>query len=49
MSFVWRKSEEGNDHFHHATLYAWVAAQIMGVSRGGIILPSMLTSFKVRQ
>lgn len=49
MSFVWRKSEEGNDHFHHATLYAWVAAQIMGVSRGGIILPSMITSFKVRQ
>lgn len=49
MSFVWRKSEEGNDHFHHAVLYCRTASQIMGVSRGGIILPSMVTSFKVRQ
>lgn len=48
MSFVWRKSEDGNDHFHHAQLYARVASQIMGVSRGGIILPSPITSFRVR-
>ena len=48
MSFVWRKSEDGNDHFHHATLYAQVASHIMGVSRGGIILPSMISSFKVK-
>lgn len=48
MSFVWRKSEDGNDHFHHATLYCRIASQIIGVSRGGIILPSMVASFRVR-
>lgn len=48
MSFVWRKSEEGNDHFHHATLYVWIAAKIMGVARGGIIIPSMVSSFRVK-
>lgn len=49
MSFVWRKSEDGNDHFHHAQLYARVASQIMGVARGGILLPNMVSSFRIRQ
>lgn len=48
LSFVWRKSEEGNDHFHHALLYAWTAAKIMGVSSSGIILPSMISSFRIK-
>lgn len=39
LSFVWRKSEDGNDHFHHAQLYAWVASQLLGVSRNKVVLP----------
>ena len=39
LAFVWRKSEDGDDHFHHASLYAWVASQMMGVSRHKVILP----------
>ena len=39
LSFVWRKDEDGNDHFHHASLYAWVASQMLGVSRNKAVLP----------
>lgn len=48
LSFVWRKSEEGNDHFHHAQLYAWIASQILGVSKSQLALPSLVSSFKVK-
>lgn len=48
LSFVWRKSEEGNDHFHHATLYAWIASQMMGVAKGQILLPNLVSSFKLK-
>lgn len=47
LSFVWRKSEDGNDHFHHATLYAWIASQILGVSKHRIALPFLVSTFKL--
>jgi hypothetical protein len=49
MSFVWRKSEEGNDHMHHSLLYLWVASQMLGVSRNGVIVPMGVTTFPVKQ
>lgn len=30
----WVKTKKGNDHYHHALLYTWLAAQIRGVGRG---------------
>lgn len=38
--FRWAKSREGQapDHYHHATLYAWIAARIKTAARSGIVL-----------
>lgn len=48
LAYVWVKSSEGNDHFHHATLYAESAATLVGMSsnRGGVI--PMLSTFRMR-
>ena len=48
LSFVWRKSEDGNDHFHHATLYAEIASMMLGVSKTRLMLPTLVSSFKVK-
>lgn len=47
MAFVWRKSEDGNDHFHHALLYLWIASQMMGVSKNQVAVPLGITTFKI--
>lgn len=49
MAYSWRKSASGNDHFHHTAVYAWVAAQIRGVSDSRIILPRMVAKFRLDQ
>lgn len=46
--FRWMKSEEGNDHFHHATLYMYIASMILGVGRGSTAKLPMMGSFRVR-
>jgi hypothetical protein len=46
MSFVWKKSARGVDHFHHALLYLWVASRMSGVAGSIITLPSLVHSFK---
>jgi hypothetical protein len=38
MAYSWQKTD-GEDHFHHAGLYCWVAGRIKGVGRPSIILP----------
>ena len=49
MTFSWQKTS-GNDHFHHAHLYAWVASKIRGISRTTIVLPtSSVFSFRLKQ
>jgi len=37
LVFNWEKSADGNDHYHHALLYCWVAAQMRGF--GGVQTP----------
>lgn len=32
MIFTWKKSPTGNDHYHHAGLYAYVASKMQGVA-----------------
>lgn len=46
IGFSWKKSEDGNDHFHHASLYAYTASQIMGVAKNIMTLPWIVSSFK---
>ena len=46
MSYVWRKSARGNDHFHHALLYLLVAARMVGVAGSSLVIPSLMTTFK---
>lgn len=31
MAYIWQKSPEGNDHFHHSLLYTYVAAKMIGI------------------
>jgi len=47
LSFIWKKSEEGNDHFHHALIYTWVASQMLGVSNNALMLPFLMQKIKL--
>jgi hypothetical protein len=38
FEYVWQKTD-GEDHYHHASQYAWIAGQIRGIARSGIVLP----------
>lgn len=48
--FIWQKSADGVDHFHHALLYAWLAAKLRLAARPTIVLPpaAILRSFKLK-
>lgn len=47
VTFVWRKSTKGEDHFHHALGYAFVAAKMRAVAGSSIVLPGLVHSFKL--
>ena len=48
LAFSWQKTD-GNDHYHHASLYCWIAGQIRGVERPSVRLPIMsMFSMKIR-
>ncbi len=49
LEYVWSKSKDGNDHYHHATLYAATAAKMLGVSHHRIVLPSLVSTFKMKK
>lgn len=48
LAFTWKKSEEGNDHYHHATLYMRTAASMLGVAGRGIIVPFAVSKIKIK-
>lgn len=48
LAFSWQKTD-GNDHFHHAFLYCWIASLIRGVGRTIIEIPlTTIFTFRVR-
>ena len=47
-AFIWKKSAEGNDHFHHALLYTWVAAKLRSVPLHSFGLPLYLGSMTLK-
>lgn len=49
ISYVWQKSTKGEDHFHHALLYAEIAARMRGISASSLILPVFLGKFPVKR
>jgi hypothetical protein len=49
VTFVWQKSAKGNDHFHHALLYAWIAAKMRGVAGGLIVLPWLVAKIRTKE
>ena len=44
---VWQKSSRGQDHYHHALLYASVASQMRGIAAGYTNLGIGVSKFKV--
>jgi hypothetical protein len=40
LTYGWVKTD-GNDHFHHAFLYCFIAGKIKGVGRQSIVIPNM--------
>ncbi len=46
MNYVWKKSNRGNDHFHHALLYLFVASRLVGMSHTSIVIPTLVHTFK---
>lgn len=45
---VWNKPNNGDDHFHYALLYTWLAAQIRVAASRGFGMPPMVGSFKLK-
>jgi hypothetical protein len=48
LTYVWQKSLSGDDHFHHATLYAWIAAKMVGVATSTNVMPTLISAFPVK-
>ena len=51
LTWVWVKSKDQNDHYHHATHYLYVAAQLGGTASRNVSLAGvpLLSKFKVVQ
>lgn len=48
LMFTWKKSARGQDHFHHALLYTFLAGRLVGAAQSIIILPFGVTSFAMK-
>lgn len=46
LIFAWQKTD-GVDHFHHASLYMWIAAKIRAIGHSFAVLPTT-TAYKFR-
>lgn len=46
LTYTWQKTD-GQDHFHHAGLYMWVASKIRGMGHSGVVLP-VTSAMKLR-
>jgi len=50
LTWTWVKSKEGQDHYHHTTLYLWIACQLRSTANRVINLSgvSLMRTFKVK-
>ena len=49
LSYVWKKSSQGNDHYHHSLLYCYIAARMVGVRSSTVPITKLVRTFKVRR
>lgn len=50
LNYVWEKSKQGVDHWHHANLYCLTAARLMPTASRDVPLPiPIILKFKVKQ
>lgn len=49
LTYVWKKSSKGNDHYHHSLLYCYIAARMVGVRGSTVPITKMFRTFKVRR
>ena len=47
FTYQWKKSGKGDDHFHHALLYAWVASKLIGLARSALPLAGVKFSMEL--
>lgn len=47
FSYVWRKSEAKNDHFHHTLLYTLMASKLTGMASNLIAMPLYIGKIKL--
>lgn len=47
FSYVWRKSEAKNDHFHHTLLYTYMASKLTGMASNLITIPLYIGKIKL--
>ncbi len=48
ITYVWQKSAKGQDHFHHALLYCWIASKMRTMVGSPILLPGMVRKIHVK-
>lgn len=46
--YQWEKSAQGSDHYHHATLYAYVASQMMDMGAPSLPMPFAVRTFRTK-
>ena len=49
LVFTWRKSAKGDDHYHHAALYGFIASKLCGASTNLFMLPTLAMTFRINQ
>lgn len=49
MSYVWKKSNKGEDHLHHSLLYAYIASKMIGVSHQTTAIRKPVRTFRMKK
>lgn len=47
IQYIWVKSEQGNDHFHHSALYMYIASMVMKAGRGSQVRLPLVATMKL--
>lgn len=49
MKHLWKKTADGEDHFHHALLYCYIAAKMVGVSPSVVHNVKIVRTMRIRR
>lgn len=48
IEYVWKKSPDGNDHYHHSLLYCYIAARMVRLTASGVAIRPRIRKFRRR-